>query len=87
MEQVLRLMLLAGDCSVPVVGRLYSNAELAGFITLYESCGAPASEMFKTPRIRAELSTERRLEIISQLFDLVDRLHARGILHCDLYTS
>ncbi|KAK0205343.1 hypothetical protein DFS33DRAFT_1327618 [Desarmillaria ectypa] len=81
MEEELRMMLLAGDYSVEVVGRLDSYAEVVGFITQHESCVAPAPEMFKNPCVRTELSTQRILEIILQLCDLVDCLHARGILH------
>ncbi|TRM64166.1 hypothetical protein BD626DRAFT_401896 [Schizophyllum amplum] len=73
----IRLCLHAGTCVVPIVGpsgKAFRKGSLVGYVMPRETPFDPASIMAK----------DERLAAIQELCDLVNRLHARGIVHGDL---
>jgi len=74
---------LAGeDCAIPVVGRLFNNGVINGFITRLGQCLTQGEEDNISPEI-----FERRLSVIQQFCALLDRLHTKGIIHGDVKPS
>jgi serine/threonine protein kinase len=87
-EKELRMMLLAGDCSVIPLGRVFKEGKLYGIIMPYETPVVPPSpDPSYTPLVSSEFSRGDRLRIINQLRVLLSRLHAKGIIHCDIKPS
>jgi serine/threonine protein kinase len=87
-EKELRMMLLAGDCSVIPLGRVFKEGKLYGIIMPYETPVVPPSpDPTYTPLVSSELSRSDRLRIINQLRLLLSLLHAKGIIHGDIKPS
>lgn len=84
LEKELRMMLLAGDCSVKPLGRVFRDGKLYGIVTSYEKPVVPLRDSFEKPMIPIELSRGERLKLIDQLCSLVSRLHAKGLIHGDV---
>ena len=83
----LRMMILAGDCSVTPLGRVF-NDTLCGIVMPREtSIVPPSADPLHVPVVDRALAKETRLGIIDQLRALVTRLHSRGILHGDIKPS
>jgi serine/threonine protein kinase len=80
----LRMMLLAGDCSVAPVGRVFQYGKLYGFFTPYAKALVPSCDPFEEARIPLELPRSERLKLIDQLRLLLTRLHAKGLIHGDI---
>uniref|UniRef100_D8PXE4 Protein kinase domain-containing protein n=1 Tax=Schizophyllum commune (strain H4-8 / FGSC 9210) TaxID=578458 RepID=D8PXE4_SCHCM len=76
-EDVLRQMQIciqAEDCAVPIVGRVFDDGAMVGYVMPLETPLDPASIATK----------DERLAIIHELCDLVERLHQKDIVHGDL---
>ncbi|KAJ7482287.1 kinase-like domain-containing protein [Mycena galericulata] len=73
-ERAWKIMSLAGDCSVSVVGRLFHDGRVVGLCM-------PLETLLDTPNIGTK---GERVRIIHQLRDLVAELHSKGIIHGDL---
>ncbi|KAJ7578579.1 kinase-like domain-containing protein [Mycena floridula] len=87
-RQELKFMLLAGDCSVQPVGRVFDNGKLHGTIMNFETTLVPDfADLFKLSLVSPEFSLEKRLDIIYQLIPLITKLHGKGIAHGDIKTS
>jgi serine/threonine protein kinase len=88
LERELSMMLLAGDCSVTPVGRVFNKGKIEGFLMPYETSIVPPSpDISYVPRVSSKFSRIDRLEIIDQLCGLVSRLHENGVLHGDIKPS
>ena len=87
-ERELRMMILAGDCSVTPLGRLFKDGKLYGIIMLYETPIIPPSAdgpyMHLPP---PNFTRSDKLRFIAQLQVLVSRLHGKGIIHGDIKPS
>src|ERR1700722_19676809 len=85
----LRMMILAGDCSVTPLGRLFNEEKLCGIVMPYEtSLVPPSTDPLHVPIPDPTLSKDTRLKMINQLCALVSRLHSeKGILHGDIKPS
>ncbi|KAI4527215.1 hypothetical protein K525DRAFT_187134 [Schizophyllum commune Loenen D] len=64
----------AEDCAVPIVGRVFDDGTMVGYVMPLETPIDPAAIAAK----------DERLAIIHDLCRLVERLHERGIVHGDL---
>ena len=74
---------LAGeDCAIPVVGRVFQQGVIDGFITRLGKCLTQGRGDDISPEI-----FERRLSVIQQFSALLDRLHSKGIIHGDIKPS
>jgi len=73
MQREMTTMLLAGDCAVPVLGRVFEEDKLTGFIMPHES-----------PLIPAELPPKERRQVIDDLVNLLRKLHRRDVIHGDV---
>jgi len=84
----LRMMILAGDCSVTPLGRLFSKGTLCGIVM---SCGTsivpPATEPTAVSVVDPSLPVATRVWVIDQLRNLVTRLHGHHIIHGDIKPS
>ncbi|KAG8695751.1 hypothetical protein FRC08_007571 [Ceratobasidium sp. 394] len=87
LEKELRMMLLAGDCSVTPLGRVFENGQLCGFLTPYEKPVTVPLGPYETHIVSPELSRSERLRLIDDLCSLLSRLHARGLIHGDVKPS
>jgi serine/threonine protein kinase len=88
LERELSMMLLAGDCSVTPVGRVFNKGEIQGILMPYEiSIVPPSPDLSYVPRVSSKFSRTDRLEIIDQLCGLVSRLHEKGVIHGDIKPS
>src|SRR5882672_9213325 len=75
-EKELRMMLLAGDCSVIPLGLVFKEGKLYGIIMPYETPVVPPSpDPTYTPLVSSELSRSDRLRIINLLRLLLSLLH------------
>ena len=88
----LAMMLRAEECSVPLLGRIYQNGMLVGFIMPYGRAVAPLEVWTESADAYAEklqmhLTRAERLTVIEQLCDLIANLHSKGILHGDIKPS
>ncbi|KAL1722825.1 kinase-like domain-containing protein [Schizophyllum commune] len=70
----MQICIQAEDCAVPIVGRVFDDGAMVGYVMPLEIPLDPASIATK----------DERLAIIHKLCDLVERLHQRGIVHGDL---
>lgn len=87
-EKELRMMLLAGDCSVTPLGRVFNEGKLYGILMHSETSVVPPScDLTLMPVVSPEFSRSDRLKIINQLCTLVSRLHEKGIIHGDIKPS
>ncbi|KAF8605196.1 kinase-like protein [Ceratobasidium sp. AG-I] len=84
LEKELRMMLLAGDCSVTPLGRVFRSGKLHGLVTSYETPIVPWRGPYEKPLVPPELSRGERLKLIDQLCALLSRLHAKGLIHGDV---
>ncbi|KAJ7603963.1 kinase-like domain-containing protein, partial [Mycena polygramma] len=74
LERIWRIMHLAGDCSVSLVGRLFQGGVVVGICMPIE-----------TPIDPATISTKgERVQMIHQLRELLSELHTKQIVHGDL---
>ncbi|KAJ7471755.1 kinase-like domain-containing protein, partial [Mycena latifolia] len=76
-ERIWRIMQLAGDCSVSIVGRLFlepESTQIMGFCTPIETALDPVNIGTKDERIR----------LIYQLRDLLADLHSKHLVHGDV---
>jgi serine/threonine protein kinase len=88
LERELKMMLLAGDCSVTPLGRVFNKGQIEGILMPYEtSIVPPSSELSHIPRVSSKLSRSDRLGIIEQLCVLVSQLHENGVIHGDIKPS
>jgi serine/threonine protein kinase len=87
-ERELRMMILAGDCSVTPLGRIFKDGQLYGIIMPYETSIIPPSAdgpyMHLSP---PNFTRSDKLRFITQLRILVSRLHEKGIIHGDVKPS
>jgi serine/threonine protein kinase len=88
-QNELKMMLLAEECAVQPVGRIYEDERLVGFIMPYERVIAPFQDMLAetdeyAEKLKNYLTQEERLAVISDLCDLIAKLHSKGILHGDI---
>ncbi|KAI5830769.1 hypothetical protein K523DRAFT_371928 [Schizophyllum commune Tattone D] len=70
----MQICIQAEDCAVPIVGRVFDDGAMVGYVMPLETPLDPASIATK----------DERLAIIHELCELVERLHQRGIVHGDL---
>lgn len=85
LEREIKMMLLAGDCSIQPLGRIFSDGKIMGFLMPYErSVVPPSSDPLHVPLVDETLSRTDRIDIINQLSTLVSRLHEKGIIHGDI---
>ncbi|KAF8595726.1 kinase-like protein [Ceratobasidium sp. AG-I] len=84
LEKELRMMILAGDCSVSPLGRVFRGGKICGLVTSYETPIVPWRGPFEKPLVSLELSRADRLKLIDQLCALLSRLHAKGLIHGDV---
>jgi serine/threonine protein kinase len=84
----LRMMILAGDCSVTPLGRVFRDGKICGILMPYEQPVVPSlPDLLYTPRVSPSFSRDDKLNIINQLCTLVSRLHDKGIVHGDVKPS
>jgi serine/threonine protein kinase len=87
-EKELRMMILAGDCSVTPLSQIFKGRELYGIIMLYETPMTPPSPdgpyMHLAP---PNFSRSDKLRFINQLQTLVSQLHEKRIIHGDIEPS
>ena len=87
-EKELRMMILAGDCSVTPLGRIFKDRELYGIIMTYETPIIPPSPDLPYMHLAPpNFSHSDKLRLINQLRILVSRLHEKGIIHGDIKPS
>ncbi|KAL1760398.1 kinase-like domain-containing protein [Schizophyllum commune] len=70
----MQICIQANDCAVPIVGRVFDDGAMVGYVMPLETPIDPAAIAAK----------HERLAIIHDLCSLVERLHERGIVHGDL---
>ena len=74
---------LAGeDCAIPIVGRHFNHGVVNGFIIPFEKCLTQGESDEISPEV-----FERRQSVIPQFCTLLNRLHAKGIIHEDIKPS
>ena len=87
-KKELRMMLLAGGCSVIPLGQVFKEGKLYGITMPYETPIVPPSpDPTYMPLVSFELSRHDRLRIINQLHQLLSLLHAKGIIHGNIKPS
>jgi serine/threonine protein kinase len=87
-EKELRMMILAGDCSVTPLGRIFLDGKLSGIIMPYETPIIPPSPDLPYMHLAPpSFSHSDKLRLINQLRTLVSRLHEKGIIHGDIKPS
>ncbi|KAF8599053.1 kinase-like protein [Ceratobasidium sp. AG-I] len=86
-QKELRMMLLAKDCSVTPVGRVFEDGQLTGLLTLRETPITAPHKGWETAMVSPDLTREERLELIERFCLLLTRLHDRGLLHGDIKPS
>ncbi|KAF8690026.1 Protein kinase domain, partial [Rhizoctonia solani] len=83
----LRMMLLAEDCSVIPLGRVFDRGTICGFITPREKTITESAGQFGTQTICPQLTRQERLELIAETCLLVSYTHSKGLIHGDIKPS
>ncbi|KAG8700710.1 hypothetical protein FRC09_005803 [Ceratobasidium sp. 395] len=87
LEKELDMMILAGDCSVKPLGRVFKDGKLTGLVLSLERPITVSSNCGSTFLLPSETSKRERLNRIDELCSLVDRLHAKSLIHGDIKPS
>ncbi|QRV97783.1 kinase domain protein [Ceratobasidium sp. AG-Ba] len=87
LEKELRMMLLAGDCSVNPVGRVFTKGQLCGFLTFRQQPITAPHAAWETAKVSSDLTRAERLQLIDEFCSLLGRLHKKGIIHGDVKPS
>jgi len=84
-ERELRMMILAGDCSVTPLGQIFRDGKLHGIIMPYKTPIIPPSPRGPYMHLAPpNFSRSDKPRLINQLQILVSRLHKKGIIHGDI---
>ncbi|KAG8694900.1 hypothetical protein FRC09_009525, partial [Ceratobasidium sp. 395] len=87
LEKELDMMILADDCSVKPLGRVFKDDKLTGLVLSLEHPITVSSDCGSPNLLPSEMSKRERLNLIDELCSLVDRLHAKNLIHGDTKPS